>query len=31
LNEIKESDFEYQNKNLYEVEIPDPIKADTPT
>ena len=23
LDEIKESDFEYQNKNLYEVEIPD--------
>ncbi len=31
LDEIKESDFEYQNKNLYEVEIPDPVKANTPT
>ena len=31
LDEIKESDFEYQNKNLYEVEIPDPVKSNTPT
>ena len=31
LDGIKESDFEYQNKNLYEVEIPDPVKSNTPT
>ena len=31
LDEIKESDFEDQNKNLYEVEIPDPVKSNTPT
>jgi hypothetical protein len=29
MNKIDENDF--SNRNLYEVEIPDPIKKDTPT
>jgi hypothetical protein len=33
LKKMKESDFEdrYAESNLYEVDIPDPIKKDTPT
>lgn len=31
LDEMKEEDFTEWKKNLYQVEIPDPIKADTPT
>ena len=32
LKNLKESDFEkIKNRNLYNVEIPDPIKKDTPT
>jgi hypothetical protein len=32
MDNIKESDFTMgKNKHLYEVEIPDPIKKDTPT
>lgn len=32
LKKLNKSDFEFKtNRNLYEVEIPDPIKKDTPT
>ena len=31
LKSFNEKDFEIWKKNLYEVEIPDPIKKDTPT
>ena len=31
LKSLKESDFSKSNRNLYEVEIPDPVKKDTPT
>lgn len=31
LKNIKESDIAKEKRNLYEVEIPDPIKKDTPT
>jgi ABC-type transporter lipoprotein component MlaA len=31
LKKIKEIDISKEKRNLYEVEIPDPIKKDTPT
>ena len=31
INNMKESDFTWTNRNLYGVEIPDPAKANTPT
>lgn len=31
LKNLKEEDFTRSPRNLYEVEIPDPVKADTPT
>ena len=31
LEKIKKSDFEWIDRNLYEIDIPDPVKKNTPT
>lgn len=31
IESLKESDFSKQNRNVYDIDIPDPKKADTPT
>jgi len=31
VDRLKEEDFSKQNRNLYELDIPDPVKRDTPT